>query len=438
MDLVTIRKKFGSLNSETGGQVFVLFLMVAVVLVMLIGVVYNVGNAIGEKKKLQNLADCCAYSQAVWEARSYNYLAYTNRAMIAHFCTISFCVAIGSCEELWKKLKDYSFLYEWIPYGIGPLLKAIVTGVHAMYKALDTVLNPAVPNIIKIVNPIHQAAQLTFFNSMRLSLLASDIQKDLIKRTEELNFKDYTLEGFDKHTVELVNPLYALGIINEQNYSNIVRKDGFQFPKNFNMLKDLIEKSQDKFADGKHFPRDMAAEIVPWLFKAGFDGTCQIKKDKFYQKDQFGLWIKSWSWRKGFYWKTIAALTGDDEFKYDLKNFRYPVMEKKNKIKGSPGRRSVWSVLKQPKKAITQFPVMLGITEPEDIYAISRAEVYYKHPSKSIGKDPSLFNAYWHAKLAPVYDDSLEYTTLDKGIFWYLIANGYVGIAYGSGMKILH
>ena len=149
MDLLTFRNKFQSLKSETGGQVFVLFLMVAVILVMLIGVVYNVGSAIGEKKKLQNLADSCAYSQAVWEARSYNYLAYTNRAMIAHFCTISFCVAIGSCEELWKEMKDYSFLYEWIPYGIGPALKAMVTAVHAIYNGLDSALNDHVPDLIK-------------------------------------------------------------------------------------------------------------------------------------------------------------------------------------------------------------------------------------------------------------------------------------------------
>jgi len=57
--------------------------------VMTLGVLatLNLGQAVHEKIKLQNTADAAAYSLAAMEARTFNYIAFLNRAQIAHYNT---------------------------------------------------------------------------------------------------------------------------------------------------------------------------------------------------------------------------------------------------------------------------------------------------------------------------------------------------------------
>ncbi|MCK5707031.1 MAG: Tad domain-containing protein [Candidatus Aureabacteria bacterium] len=468
MSSISIRKAFKRLNSEDGGQVFVLFLAVATILIMMIGMVYNVGNAVGEKMKLQNLADVSAYSQAVWEARSYNYFAYTNRAMIAHFCTIAFATAVDSSEQLWG---DIETVIGWVPY-IGPVIK----GIHQFYKIADQILNETIDiskRIKDIWNPIYQTTQTCLFTSMRLSLLMSDIPDDLVRTTENANFQDYTLDNFDKHTIEInglveaqdipgagimnkinsfINKFGGLGLtssqisvvgfINQDNYADIVKTDGLlKFGKDFNKLKSVISSSMDTFGHGsdgpgddKNFPRHLMLYIPPsWMGKIpyisqrmGFMGHYKIKTNEIYQEDSLRIqtWRNTWkSWKfkwRGAVWKRTA------KFKYDLDDFRYPHMDATGNISGDPARRNVWTILKQPKSAIQTFPVMLGLDGPQDIYAMSRAEVYYKNPANPDEK-ATLFNAYWHAKLGPVYEDTVKYNTYEKLLLKYMSLNGYLG-----------
>jgi len=47
----------------------------------------NLGQAVHQKIKLQNAADSAAYSLAAMEARTFNYIAFLNRAQIAHYNT---------------------------------------------------------------------------------------------------------------------------------------------------------------------------------------------------------------------------------------------------------------------------------------------------------------------------------------------------------------
>src|SRR3954447_12082737 len=50
---------------------------------------FNIANAIHEKIRLQNYSDAQAFSMATIEARTFNYLAYSNRASAAAFVTIA-------------------------------------------------------------------------------------------------------------------------------------------------------------------------------------------------------------------------------------------------------------------------------------------------------------------------------------------------------------
>ncbi len=56
---------------------------------MVLGVLatLNLGQAVHQKIKLQNTADAAAYTLAAMEARTFNYIAFLNRAQIAHYNT---------------------------------------------------------------------------------------------------------------------------------------------------------------------------------------------------------------------------------------------------------------------------------------------------------------------------------------------------------------
>jgi len=58
------------------------------ILALMLMMSFNVSNAIHEKVRLQNYSDAKAYSMAVAEARAFNYIAYTNRAMAATYVTM--------------------------------------------------------------------------------------------------------------------------------------------------------------------------------------------------------------------------------------------------------------------------------------------------------------------------------------------------------------
>ena len=70
------------------GQVLPLFAILAYALVQVVFGTYNVGEVIEQKIRLQNAMDAGAYSEAVWEARTYNLMAYINRANVANTQTV--------------------------------------------------------------------------------------------------------------------------------------------------------------------------------------------------------------------------------------------------------------------------------------------------------------------------------------------------------------
>lgn len=70
------------------GQVFPLSLAVLAVACVVFFVVFNSGRAVNEKINLVNAADASAYSGAQVAARHLNFMAYTNRAMVANEAAI--------------------------------------------------------------------------------------------------------------------------------------------------------------------------------------------------------------------------------------------------------------------------------------------------------------------------------------------------------------
>ena len=81
---------------RAGGQASFFVMITAVILVIAALLVYNVGRLNLTRMHMQNTADSAAYSGAVLMARSYNFAAYSNRAMVANQVAIAQMVGLDS------------------------------------------------------------------------------------------------------------------------------------------------------------------------------------------------------------------------------------------------------------------------------------------------------------------------------------------------------
>ncbi len=83
-------------RARQNGQAVILVVITAIILLLAALLVYNVGQLNLKKTKLQNTADSAVYSGALLMARSYNFAAYTNRAMVANQVAIAQMVSLAS------------------------------------------------------------------------------------------------------------------------------------------------------------------------------------------------------------------------------------------------------------------------------------------------------------------------------------------------------
>lgn len=80
-------------------------------------VMFNTGQKITERSLVANAADAAAYSGAVWTARHLNFIAYSNRAMIANHVAVGHFVSYVSwVRYINDSLEAIDRVTQWIPY----------------------------------------------------------------------------------------------------------------------------------------------------------------------------------------------------------------------------------------------------------------------------------------------------------------------------------
>jgi len=83
-------------HAKQSGQILVMSVIFLAVAVMAILLLFNIGQINTEKARLVNAADAAAYSGGLYFARNLNFLAYTNRAMIANHVAIGHFISYVS------------------------------------------------------------------------------------------------------------------------------------------------------------------------------------------------------------------------------------------------------------------------------------------------------------------------------------------------------
>ena len=82
-----------------------------------LAVMFNTGQKVTERSQVANAADAAAYSGAVWTARHLNFIAYTNRAMIANHVAVGHFVSYVSwVRYINDSIEAIDRVTQWIPY----------------------------------------------------------------------------------------------------------------------------------------------------------------------------------------------------------------------------------------------------------------------------------------------------------------------------------
>ncbi|MFN7134487.1 MAG: hypothetical protein ACK4N5_20580, partial [Myxococcales bacterium] len=88
------------------GQAIVILALLALVVAVAVFLTFSIGHRTREKIKLQAMADASAYSLAVAEARAFNFYAWSNRAIVAHYVSILSVHAHQSYITWYEQLLD--------------------------------------------------------------------------------------------------------------------------------------------------------------------------------------------------------------------------------------------------------------------------------------------------------------------------------------------
>ena len=133
-----------ALSQRGQTMIFVVLFLAAVCLSLVF--LYKAGKVTSEKMQVQNAADAAAYSVSVVEARDLNFMAYTNRAMVANEVAIGQLVGMASWATHWTSFESYLMAYERL--FIYPLVMGASLGTSG--DAVENVFKTATNLIFKV------------------------------------------------------------------------------------------------------------------------------------------------------------------------------------------------------------------------------------------------------------------------------------------------
>ena len=168
------------LRRDEEGQTLVLGAISMLVVALAVMTTLSIGQAAYEKIKLQNTADAGAYSLAATQARVYNFYAYTNRAMIAHYNSmLTFAAYLSFALYVKHTLGRFLTLAQFIPY-IGQIASFLKNAIDYTVKILRKVFEYGLKVLVGL-----NIAYFTFQSVMTLIMGAAILaQPDTVKAND--------------------------------------------------------------------------------------------------------------------------------------------------------------------------------------------------------------------------------------------------------------
>jgi Putative Flp pilus-assembly TadE/G-like len=413
------------------GQALVLALLLSASLVGALMLVFNAGQVVNAKQRLVSAADAVAYSAAVFEARSLNYQAYLNRAVVANEAAIAQAVSLRSWSGYMNiSLRNINRVGQFIPY-VGQVTRAL----SRIWAGIDQELQPSLAlaegAISQLDHAFAGAAQAMHAATLtQIEPLASDIAR--------LN---------DGATV-LTRGGQTLIANNLRSFASLTRRyEGRARARQA----DLVLRSRDRFTRNRPWgPGPQSGASFVRLPKRG--GTDLITLDQWRGMDTFALHVRGFTgWREqtSIGWGggengARSARRGEHggSWRANPRTSRRAQSETRRSsgYRGIPALRdvvprrgtepelqvavelgrdlrrvSLWSNVLPDSTAVVPASApaaassaRLSFAAPDSVRsmrAFSEARVFFDRPTgradrrRELG---SLFNPYWRAQLAPV------------------------------------
>lgn len=238
-----------------GGQALVYVLALIIPLALTGALVFNSFQISNEKTRLQNTVDAAVFSGAVAEARDLNFMAYTNRAMIANQVAIAQMVGLVSWSRwLDQVVFNFSVITSWVPYlNIGT--RAMAQASDRMLRAVERIMPTAVTGLDLVIDVLAKAQQLhnRAMNGIMIETISGVVEANDPKVDTGLSVLNASLmanyvgqhENFtrlidrdhidDRRSVRREMYLKALSRMEEKREITMESRDGFSSDRTYTM-----------------------------------------------------------------------------------------------------------------------------------------------------------------------------------------------------------
>jgi Putative Flp pilus-assembly TadE/G-like len=423
------------------GQALVVVLAFTTTLVGAFLLVFSLGQVVNDKLRLVNAADAAAFSAAQWEARSLNYQAYLNRAIVANEVAIAQLVSLRSWSGyLQRTTRNAAIVGNFVP-PLAAATRALARG----WQAVDSVIGRSLPplesglsrwNVDVLANAealAHQQAVITASDLVASVAQANEPRAQVTEATRILEVRNAT-QWQNRFTARFRHGEHELDRFVDLLMSS---RDGFSSSRSGDLLPggspvqvsrrggtDLLGEYSWHGVDTLSAHIDLAfldREIpIGW-------GAAEQRRLPVSQRGYFGGSPK----------KNPAASRRAQRELVPRQQYRgVPEIRDVVSPQRQDDRTLMYSVaLQMPRNSIATADRLLGISGLEStagepistapdladgaLQALSTAEVYFRRPTaREDGRReyPSLFSPYWQSRLTGVSREDRSLTAPFRGL----------------------
>jgi hypothetical protein len=369
---------------------------------------FNTGQKVTERSQVANAADAAAYSGAVWTARHLNFMAYTNRAMIANHAAVGHFVSYVSwVRYIHDSIEYIDRVTQWIPY-VGQYVDTVEQIAEQVREITEQSAQIAVP-AMDAWNANFRAAQLEAQASLALGNL-----DDLMQQTARAYDGDVRINDREELSAapDELRALIDMQLLSQMTaVPSFVRR--YSATDDQGSLRELIAASLEANTDMQRWisgERGWRENGLAFRLRKQGSTTHTQSADgaDWHATDQL-----QYRTRRAFGWRSWRRI-GDEPSRASASEFDsdYAGVPSYYNVAGAPGDRGL-SIMALATKRQTEVATadLLGMTSPRlPVAAAAMGRVEFRRPSGNVfaALEPnerefaSLFNPFWEARLAPV------------------------------------
>ncbi|MFL6618871.1 MAG: pilus assembly protein TadG-related protein [Povalibacter sp.] len=369
---------------------------------------YNTGQKVTEKSQVANAADAAVYSGAVWTARHLNFMAYTNRAMIANHAAVGHFVSYVSWIRYINDSIDFiDRITQFIPY-VGQYVDYVQEVAQIVRDVTEESAEIAVP-AIDGWNSNFRAAQMEAQASLALNNL-----NDLMEQTARAWDPQIRINDRDamRAMPDALRSAIELQLIAQlANVPTFVKR--YTASGDHGAVEELIKASLTANNDMKRWisgERGWRENLVlAQIRKSGSTSTSQDEEGADWRaQDQLQFRTRGvFGWHS---WRRIGdkiSRASATEFDSD-----YSGVPSYYNVAGSPADRSL-RIAAVATKAQTQVSTRAAFgmnANAQPLAVAAMASIDFHRPTggafAALGRNEheyaNLFNPFWDARLVPV------------------------------------